>query len=199
MTATQHLSDIEIAAFTDGNSSTRSLAGMHEHLAACDQCRNLLIESTRLMHSSPKRSSRRSLVWKAGLPAIAALLLISLVPRLLTDRDEASGLSNAAVERRIDAGRETGIRVIQPGEGATVGPEQIRFVWARDGEASYRLTVTDATGGPVWEITTSDTTAHLPESTAIAPNSRFYWYVDALRLDGSSATSGRHSFATGLQ
>lgn len=196
MTLTQHLSDIEMATYVDGNGSTRSLAQMQEHLAACDECRHLLVESNRLIESARPRSSLRSWGWKAGLPAIAALLLLAFVPRMFERADTAPILPSVAVERRADAGRETAIRTILPAEDASVSREGIRFAWVPDDGASYRVTVTDATGGPVWETTTSDTTAVLPLSVVMPPDSRFYWYVDALRLDGSSATSGRQSFTT---
>jgi hypothetical protein len=84
--------------------------------------------------------------------------------------------------------------VIAPAEGMEVAAAGLRFVWRGYGSASlYRLTVTDVSGRQVWVGETSDTVLTIPGDVNLDRDREYLWYVDALDLDGHSASSGiRH-------
>ena len=190
---TLHLTDIEMAAMAEGSASTRTVEQMQAHLAECDECRGLLVDVTRLASLMPVLPSRTPTVaWGVVGLAAAGLLTIGLLTALTSRSVQTPQIAS----ERTPAGERESVRTLLP-EGVVSELHRLRFVWAADGDVSYRLTVTDATGGPVWATTTTDTTVVLPDSVLLAPGSRYYWYVDALHLDGSSATSGRREFATG--
>jgi len=64
------------------------------------------------------------------------------------------------------------------------------------GEPTYRLTLTDASGQPVWTTTTTDTSITLPPNVILQQRKRYFWYVDALRADGRAASTGVRRFTT---
>jgi hypothetical protein len=79
-----------------------------------------------------------------------------------------------------------------------VNPTGVAFVWHAGGAgASYQLTLTDAEGGVVWNLATTDTVASLPDTVELENAAIYHWYVDGLLEDGRHASSGVHSFITG--
>ena len=190
---TVHLTDIEIAAMADGTRSNRTVPQLQAHLAQCDECRGLLVDVTRLadLASEAPRETRGFSLRMAGLAAAAvfAISLPLLYPAMSVPTREVASERTGAVERQS-------IRTLMPG-GVVNDSHRLRFAWSGEQDASYRLTLTDATGGPVWLTTTTETSTILPDSIHLDVGARYYWYVDALHLDGSSVTSGRREFTTG--
>ncbi len=193
-----HLSDIEMAALIEGRSSGRSsgrsIPQLQAHLSDCDECRLLMVESSRAVDAAVTTGRRSYWAWTTGISAIAALLLFAFLPRPQLQFREPHQPSG--IERREGSAAANVVRILLPDENSAIPPRQIRFLWHREDKASYRLTVVDRTGDLVWQATTSDSSLILPDSAALKPGTTFYWYVDALRLDGSSITSGRQSFRT---
>lgn len=88
------------------------------------------------------------------------------------------------------------VQVLSPAAGATITSRTETFVWRKDRDARYQLRIVDSAGAPVWATTTSDTSARLPATVHLSPRSRYFWYVDALRSDGFSVSSGPRLFGT---
>jgi hypothetical protein len=104
-------------------------------------------------------------------------------------RGDATGGSAAEVQLRVAA--------LSPREGDRVTPDGLVFRWASEGAAAqYRVTLRDAGGRPLWNRETTDTSAMLDSSVVLLPGSTYFWYVDALRSDGQSLTSGTVRFST---
>jgi len=75
-------------------------------------------------------------------------------------------------------------------------PGRDQFVWrAASGDAEYRLTVMDGTGGIVWSKSTGDTSATLPADVRLTSGHEYFWSVDALLADGHSTTTRVHQFS----
>jgi hypothetical protein len=73
----------------------------------------------------------------------------------------------------------------------------IVFSWRPvEGASTYRLTVTDSSGAPLFTTATSDTTAAPPAGTTLRRGSSYLWYVDGLTSDGHTVSSGVRSFTT---
>jgi hypothetical protein len=103
-------------------------------------------------------------------------------------------VSKVETERRAVADDDVRLRTIAPGDGASVNESTPMFVWYSLPGATYQLTVTNADGGTVWQTSTGDTALSLPATARIAGGATYYWSVDALKDDGSSATSGVREF-----
>jgi hypothetical protein len=87
------------------------------------------------------------------------------------------------------------VLAVAPAPGAALGPERIEFVWeAVESNATYRFTLTDEGGDPLWTAETTETAVTLPGEVSLEPGGRFFWFVDALLADGGSATTGIQNF-----
>jgi hypothetical protein len=72
----------------------------------------------------------------------------------------------------------------------------VRFTWASVPSAlTYRLSVTNADGAPVWTLSGVDTSALMPDSVLAPGGRRYVWSVDALLSDGTERSSGLREFA----
>ena len=190
----EHLRPEEIGAFLANSLSEQERDTVERHLVACAECRSELIEGQRAIASAPmsKRLRNSRFVVVAGLAA-AAVLLITMLPReaVVTpgtpvERD-ASGLTLPAAAR---------VEIVSPPANGELDTGSRTFTWKRDGSSAYNLTVTDESGRTLWSASTSDTTLTLPADVRLARDTRFFWYVDALRSDGRSITSGVNAFRT---
>ena len=131
----------------------------------------------------------------AGLVAAAAIAFVVLnVNRV--DRDgSAERVRTPAASFPIDASAR--ISVLSPADGDTIRLGRPALLWsAVAGEPTYRLTLTDRSGQPLWTNTTSDTSLTLPALVTLQASTTYFWYVDALRADGRAASTGVHSFTT---
>ena len=89
------------------------------------------------------------------------------------------------------------VPIVSPADQATIEDSVIVFRWLSAGsDATYRLTLQDATGTVVWDVSVADTTAALPHRIILGARQRYYWSVDALLSDGRSARAGVHVFTT---
>lgn len=187
MMPTQHLSATEIAAFIDSTLSPEARAAAELHLSGCDKCREELASCLRLASTAPSRASSR-LPWPM-LGAIAAAVVIVAVLR--------PGQPRATPD--VSRERATSPATSLPAAGSserTVTRQAVRLAWQRDAAAvGYRVIVTDSAGAPVWRSDDlTDTAVAPPPSVRLEPGARYFWRVDALHADGSTAQSTTAGF-----
>lgn len=190
----EHLSSEEMGAFLANSLSDSERDAVERHLVECAECRSELVQGQRAVASAPqsKRLRQSRFVLIGGLAA-AAVLLITLMPRDASVRPgtpverDASGLTLPAAAR---------VEIVSPPVNGELDTSSRMFTWKRDGSSAYNLTVTDESGRTLWSGSTSDTTITLPADVRLERDTRFFWYVDALRSDGRSITSGVNAFRT---
>ena len=129
-----------------------------------------------------------------GLAAAAALALVMLNlsrdPGSAAERLRTPGVT-------LPAESLSRIAVLSPADGDTIGTGTPAMLWsAVTGEPTYRLTLTDASGQPVWTTTTTDTSVNLSPTVVLQSRTTYFWYVDALRADGRAASTGVRRFTT---
>jgi hypothetical protein len=186
-----HLSSEELSAYLSNVAGETERENVERHLLSCAECRAELIDGQRALATVPS-SKRVNRTWYgvAGLAAAAAIL-VSVWPSREVDR------ALQPVERNTPPASAAGaITIVSPVPGSQMDASSRTFTWRRDDGSSYKVTVTDETGRSIWSLTTQDTTVVLPSSVELAPGSRYFWYVDALRPDARSVTSGINSFST---
>src|SRR5205807_415173 len=89
----------------------------------------------------------------------------------------------------------TSIMPVTPAEGSEMRSDSLRFSWrAVDNVSTYKLIVTDSVGTPLLGLTTRDTTVGPTTIGGVREGERYLWYVDALRLDGTSMSGPQTSF-----
>ena len=182
-----HLQPHELAAFLDRGATTPATRHARAHLADCAECRGEAIEAGRLVRAgSPLRRGHL-----AGL-ALAAAVLLAVWFGVRTP-EPAMVLRSAPPEAGpIDAAAPAPVAPV----GDTPRPTgQLLFSWRSSaGTVEYRITLLDAGGSVLWTQVTTDTSIALPLAISLAPEDSYFWYVDALRSDGTSATSGAQEF-----
>ena len=188
---TQHLTAEDVAAFLDRRIVPEARTDVEAHLADCRQCREEVAAVRRLLVGRP--SGRPIMLVSIGLAAAAALafavLNVSRDPGSATARLRTPGITLPAESSQI--------AVRSPADGDTIGTGTTALLWsAVAGEPTYRLTLTDASGQPVWTTTTIDTSVTLPPNVVLQSRKTYFWYVDALRADGRAASTGVRRFTT---
>jgi hypothetical protein len=190
MSTAPHLASEEVAAYLDNTLSEAECARVKSHLADCDVCREEIVSVSKLLEGAPR--SRRRFI---ALPAIAAAaVLVIVLARPSIDSESPAGGQLRGSEAPFASEGVSGLKAVAP-IGRQTNGDGIVFVWhpALPG-ATYRFTLTDDLGGKIWVGSTTDTTLALPGETSLPGNRGYHWYVDALRPDGSSATTGITSF-----
>ncbi len=80
------------------------------------------------------------------------------------------------------------IEVLSPPDTARHG--QLEFSWQNVGaEVRYRFNLTRSDGEEVWSGATAETTLVLPPAVRLSEGTTYFWWVDALLLDGRSVTT----------
>ena len=175
------LDELALAAAAEGKAS----AGTIEHLSRCSACRAQVAHLTRLLADSavaeevrrldgPSRTGWRPARRLLGVAAAAALVLLAVIPALPRDRDAGDGFRDEAPVAPAAAPA-----LLEP----VVTSEAADLRWTAVPAASqYRVTVFDAEGALVWSVETSDTSAAIPVGAALAPETQYWWRVEA-RVD----------------
>lgn len=187
-----HLDESQIAAYIDGAMNDGERAGAERHLSECDECRAEVVASHDVVGAAPiagSARSRRSIKW-VGIAAAAALMVVA-----------ASTLTKDAADETIVRAPDGGptaappsIPIVMPGDGSDLGASR-ELAWRSQGSGTtYRVTIGDDTGQPIHSVTVADTSIALEDSVALAPGRKYFWYVDAMTSDGTTATSGLKSF-----
>lgn len=192
-TVTAHVSTEDIAGFLDRTLDAGNRGRVEAHLAECDECRGDLVGAWRALDSPRRQPSWRAAGVLAAAAAVAAILLFA------PDTREGSSRSTPVL-RAPGAAATEGVRrivVVSPSETRSLHPDSVRFTWrGAEADALYRLVITDEWGDLVWTGSTSDTVLAPPTDSVVQRARAYFWYVDALLRDGTSATSGVRRFKT---
>lgn len=186
----RHLLAEEVAAYLDRGVSATERQRLEAHLGRCAECRD---ELAAVRYLGSARGRRRA--WYVLLPAAAAAAIVLAVG--LPGAPSSPGDVLRSGDRLGTAERIRQFTAVQPTAAATVHPDSVRFVWASAGhDASYRLTLASPAGDTIWTISTGDTTVALAPDVALDRGKSYFWYVDAILPDGSTATTGAQQFGT---
>lgn len=184
---TLHLTADQLAAYTDGRISNSDRGPVEEHLSLCRECRDQLAMACRIA-----RRQKAPTRWLYGFAvAAAAVLAVLVVGTLVTD----GGREGSGPVLRSNQERRQVITTLSPAEGAAVRRESLTFLWRSPSpDASYQVTITDRNGDVVWTSPSVDTTLVPPRDIGLEPGQVYYWFVDALLVDGSATTTGVKQF-----
>jgi hypothetical protein len=177
---TGHMTPDTIAAFAEGRIDAGSREAVERHLATCEECRRDVVHIIRL-----RRRTVRTWAIPAGVIATAAVLLLMVIDR----RDARPGVDQPVVRNTSVPGTTLG--VVAPDSVVTIGGAGLRFVWRPvEPGARYQLTITTESGSRIYSAGTTDTIMLLPAGVSLDPGRTYLWFVDALRHDGRSVTTG---------
>jgi hypothetical protein len=181
--SSDHLGPDDITAFVATGPAGAHGEHIMAHLARCGDCREEVLEVSRLARlAAPKVVKSGAMVAAAAAIALAAWLGL---------RPGEEGVD----QQRSAAAPAAGAVLLVAPLGPVSRDAPLTFTWRAAHEAvEYRLTLLDAGGDVVWNRTTVDTVASLPLETSLAAGPAYYWFVDVLQADGSSATSGAREF-----
>jgi putative zinc finger protein len=175
-----HVTDTEIAAYLDRTLGAIERDRVEDHLAACQDCRQHLLETKELLERV--RRPRKLLV--GGAMAAAAALVFIIVRS-----------NPGATDRAVMRNDGIVVPMVAYGPMGTAPRAGLRFVWsAVPGAESYRLTVSGEDARTVWSSSGTDTLSALPDSVVLRPNERYHWVADALLSDGSTRSTGLREF-----
>lgn len=190
---TDHLPPEALAAYLAEGARAPGFDRVQAHLADCPECREEASAVSRILRADGRSHQVRRVMM--GVGSVAAVLAIGIwfaAPRPPSNENVTRG-----TEPRLPSG-EPDVTAIAPlGEVAPVAG-QVSFSWHVMPDAvEYRLTLSDAGGGPIWKKATTDTVLVLPLEVSLARGTTYYWYVDALLSDGRSLTTGAREFRLG--
>lgn len=177
-----HLSEKQLAAYVNRRLLTEEREAAIEHLAECAECRDEALATARVLRAERARRAKYMGVSVATAAALGLVLLV-LVPR---SPSESTGPVLREGAPAVVPGASIGVH--SPQNTAQVG--QIEFSWQHLGaEVRYRFSLTRSDGGDVWSGATADTSLTLPPDVMLAEGTTYFWWVDALLLDGRSVTT----------
>lgn len=186
--SSEHLSPDRVAAYVDRELSEDARRKVEMHLADCDECREEIAAVMSLIRR-PRRPTWSYVMLPAA--AAAAILLLVALPSRIDERDQPT--LRSAISEGISA-----IAVVRPALGENVPADGIELAWRSFTlDAQYNVRLTTADGSEVWRTSTRDTSTTLPSGLSLVPGQTYFWYVDALLPDGSTATTGIRRFIVG--
>lgn len=187
----QHLTSDDVAAYLNSRWDGSDRGRIEAHLSECDACRAEVLEVQTMVRSAPRsRSSKLPVLGLLG--AAAALLFIAVAPW----RHDQRGAVDVVAERSVvpDAARDS-VSIVSPAIDAAVTRTSMAVTWRRGpSDAQFTVTLLNTRGDILWSKTTRDTVVSVPDSVAMAPSGTYIVYVDALRVDGTSARSAARPF-----
>ncbi len=181
-----HLDVNMIAQYVDGTLNPERQAQAEAHLAYCADCREDVVAITRIVRRRPPWKR-----WSVIGPLAAAAALVLLVAQpwrpSTTEEPVLRGDPVEAADR---------FAALSPSQDDAVSADSaIVFSWSGSGAAaSYRISVTDENGDLIWSESTTDTMISLSDNVMLESGKTYFWYVDALLLNGRSATTGVRRF-----
>lgn len=176
--APDHPQDHVLAAFLDGELTESEHADVQEHLNRCEHCRATVSVAAGTLMDAPR--PRRLARWLAPVAAVAAVAVGVFV---LQETPVPVERSDAPVDLPT-------VGVIAPADGMVSAGTPSMFIWKGvESGATYELTLTDASGEPVWSTQTTDTVAALPDDLELT-DGQYFWMVDALLARGREASTG---------
>jgi hypothetical protein len=110
-------------------------------------------------------------------------------------RPRASSDDSAMSRERAPADSRSSIATVLPTNDARVARADLRFVWRLESRSTgYHVTVIDANGARVWEADVADTSVAPPPTARLRTGARYYWRVETVRADGTTAQSSTPAF-----
>jgi len=185
--STDHIDEDELSSYLDRMLSDADRRRVEAHLSACDECRAEAIASREAVTSGPTLPGSRFRSWPiigGAVAAAAVIIVIGTISQSRTDRD---------IERDANA-TVPAVTIVNPADGSPLGTDRIVTWRALAENTSYRVTIADQSAQPIHTTTVRDTSAVIPPSVMLVAGRKYFWYVDAMRADGSTATSGLKSF-----
>jgi anti-sigma factor RsiW len=161
-----HLTNGEVAAYLDRALTPSDRSRVEAHLVNCAECRNELVEVTRLLRTRP----RRLWVLPVGVAAAAAaVLLLVMLPQ--RTQSPGPGYREPAVTTTVAP-----VAVAPSGAIATAA----QLVWTAVPQADrYRLALFDSAGTVLWERETVDTAVPIPDTLRLKRGASYFWKVEA--------------------
>jgi anti-sigma factor RsiW len=180
-----HLDSHEVATYLTGAADPATRSRIEAHLADCEDCTAELVAVRRLHRPAAPTGGRIAL----GAAAAAVIAMVLVGPRL------GGRHAHEPPPLRGDSAADA-VAAIAPPDGATLSGTPT-LVWRslRDATA-FRVAVTSETGDSIWAAVVADTSV-TPPAGVLAKAGLYYWYVDALRSDGSSVPGTAHEFRLG--
>ncbi len=179
----KHLGPEVIAQVASGALAGTYRAAALAHVEGCDACRADLTYLVRF----ERRRRRRTLAIAGGLGMAAlAVLVMPSAPVLQVDPQTVRG-GDEGIPR---------VASYRPANRSVVEGDSIEFSWQGMGAgAQYTFLLSTATGQPVLERASRDSTLYLGTSDLLEPGGEYLWLVDALLADGTAATSAVWRFS----
>ena len=186
-----HLNEADIAAYLDGAMPDAERKSVEAHLASCDACRMEVTASQEAVSTAPRTGARSRIpVRWIGLFAAAAVMVVAVST---LSRTTSSGYSERGTATGFP-GVQRVVAIVSPTDNSALGSDR-RLVWRSEGSgATYRITIGDDSGQPLHSASLPDTTFAIPESLSLVSGRKYFWYVDAITSEGTTATSGLNSF-----
>ena len=161
-------------------------------MADCADCRADLVATRPLLEKASLRMHRGRSMRGAAWLAAAAVIAIGFLPVL----QHAFGSRGNPPQVRATQTTRATIEILSP-RTAPVDAESVVFAWRPvAGASTYRLTLTDSSGEPLFNGSTAETTFTAAGRAKLHRGSSYLWYVDALTSEGRTVSSGIRSFAT---
>jgi hypothetical protein len=183
VSATPHLTAVQIADLVDGTLAVAERAEVERHLANCDDCRDEVAVCAQLVASAPVAPKRR-IAWRIVVPLAAGILFAIVLRR----PDGAKRLDIESERGTPSTG--TRITLVAPAPDAAISAGAPRFVWRPiEGSTGYRIVIKDASGTLIWTGDVADTSIAIPDTLRLRPGQSYVWRVDGQRTDGTTASS----------
>jgi len=179
----RHLNPGEVARHAAGASPPEERARIEAHLAVCERCTDDMVAAWRYVG----RRRRRPALLGWGLAAAAAVAGLLLLPSRAPSPSGSSLRGTGADSERV-------LSVVTPRDRELVSPPVVLTWRSHPDMVTYKLSLTTANGDSVWALATADTSTRLPDTLRLGPGLDYFWYVDGLRANGRSVSSGVHQF-----
>jgi hypothetical protein len=178
------MDELTIAAYLDRRLPTDARERVEAHLASCSDCRQDFVQAHGVLGSLRRRRQLR-----VAASVLASAVLVAIVVRS-AERGHGTGTDLSQLRGTADVPA-----LMAYGPDGDTPLALLRFVWATAPTTlSYRLTVTRGDGTPVWRGSSTDTTKTLPDSVALQPGNRYFWFVDALLANGATQSTEPREF-----
>ena len=179
-----HVSDNQVASYIRRTLQEAERELVVQHLAECAACRSEALAAARTLRERRARRGR-NIGGSAAVVAMAAAAIFLWNPAASDDSAGPQLLEG----RPAAVGDRTAIEVVAPSDSVPPGP--VTFTWKSVGaDVPYRFSLTRSDGSEVWSTGTPDTVLTLPADVSLTSGETYFWYVDALLLDGESVTTG---------
>ena len=176
-----HLSDNQVSSYIRRTLAESERELVAQHLAECAACRGEALAAARMLRERRLRRGK-SIGGSAAVVAMAAAAIFLWDPAASDDPQLRDGAPGAA-------GDGAAIEVVTPSDSVPPGP--VTFTWRSVGaDVPYRFSLTRSDGSAVWSTGTPDTVLMLPVDVNLTSGETYFWYVDALLLDGESVATG---------